>query len=215
MNWNKYAGKTAGIIFLTFVFVALGNYLFTPPVFDYSYSSLFVKIILAVTGMLVLPWLTVKYIIKKNPAEFGWSWPQDPKLTWSLAVIFVLINLPALVLFSKNADFQRFYRLYDIGFTLFLAAGVVLPLIYYLAEEFLFRGFLFLGLWPKLGWHSFWITNAIFALLHWGKNFWEIPYSFVMGLLLCQLTLKSKSFIPAALVHFLLALTLNILVNYA
>ena len=217
MNWFfKYTGKPIGLVCLTFVFVAVGNYLFTPPIFDYSYSSLAIKVSLAVAGMLILPWLTAKYLFKKEPAEFGWAWPKNIKHTGYLAGAFILINLPILIWLSRNPELQRYYRLYDTGFVFLSIAGVLLPLAYYIAEEFLFRGFLFLGLWPKLGWHSFWITSFIFALFHIGKtNWWEVFYSLLMGLALCYLTLKSKSFLPAALVHFTLALILNILINYA
>lgn len=203
------------IIFLTLVFVLVGNYIFTPPIFDYRLSSLFLKVLLAVGGMLILPLLTIKYVFKKEPAEFGFVWPQNIKPVFRWIAIFTLINLPVLVWFSKNPEFQSYYQLYDTSFIFFAISGIILPLVYYLAEEFLFRGFLFLGLWPKCGWHGFWITNLIFALFHIGKtNWWEVFYSLIIGMAFCFLTLKYKSFLPAAIAHFMLALILNILVNY-
>ena len=75
-------------------------------------------------------------------------------------------------------------------------------------------GFLLFGLYGKIGVHAVWISRAVFAALHFSKPAMEIPVAFFSGILLSALALKTKSFIPPAIAHFLMALTLNILVNF-
>ena len=202
------------MVLMAIIFIFIGNYVFVPPSFDLSLGSLFIKTVLAAVGMLVLPLLTIKYVFKKGWREFGFKKPDNLKQAIKLTGLFLAANLLLLLLFSRNEEFQFYYGLLDNSWGFFFLNAILFGSIYYLAEEFLFRGFLFLGLFNRIGSKSYLITSVIFAAAHWSKSYTEIIYSFGISWWLCWLTLKTKSFLPAALAHFGAALILNIFINY-
>ncbi|PIP86931.1 hypothetical protein COW81_02980 [Candidatus Campbellbacteria bacterium CG22_combo_CG10-13_8_21_14_all_36_13] len=117
-----------------------------------------------------------------------------------------------MVLLAKQVSFQEYYAVQQNIFV--FSAPTMISLVYYFAEEFLFRGFLFFGLWDRFKYHTFWITNVIFAIFHVGKPTLEVFFAFSLGLVLSYTSFKTKSFIPATIIHFAVALILNILVTY-
>ena len=199
---------------LASVFVFIGNDIFTPPSFDLSLGSMALKTILAVAGMLVLPLIAIRFLFKKNWREFGFKKPDDTKQALKLTGLFIGVNLPILGWLAGQAEFQFNYRLLDTSFSFFILSAGLASFIYFLTEEFLFRGFLFLGLLEQTGSKSYWVTSLIFTAFHFSKGYTEIIYSFFISWWLCWLAQKTKSFLPAALAHFALALVLNILINY-
>jgi membrane protease YdiL (CAAX protease family) len=86
--------------------------------------------------------------------------------------------------------------------------------IYYFCEEFIFRGVLFFGLWDKLKFHTFWIVNILFALLHFTKPLPEVFFAFFVGSAMTYLSFKTKSFLPAVVTHASISLILNFLILY-
>ncbi len=82
------------------------------------------------------------------------------------------------------------------GFFLSLIATVITPA---LVEEFVCRG-LILGHLKKYG-ESFAIivSSILFGLMH--SNFEQIPFAFLVGLILGYITVKSNSIWPAVIVH--------------
>ena len=77
-----------------------------------------------------------------------------------------------------------------------LSVAVIPPL----SEEFLFRGIL-LGRLRRFG-NGFAIifSSALFALMH--MNIVQIPFAFVVGLVMAFMTVKANSLLPAILIHF-------------
>lgn len=160
----------------------------------------------------LIPFFVIKYIYKKNISFFGVRWPINLKDSIELIILSLVYFIPLMYFFSKESIFQDFYSI-NRGSIYFISTTLG-AVIYYFSEEFLFRGFLFFGLWNKFKFHTFWIINLLFCFFHIGKPFQEIIFSFFMGLILTFLSYKTKSIIPATLVHFILAMVLNILVTY-
>lgn len=163
--------------------------------------------------MFFIPVLVIKYVFEKKLGDFGLRLPGDMSLAGKLSAIIVLVFLPIMVLFSRQTSFQEYYAIKD-GLLVFILLSVVINGAYYFAEEFMFRGFFLFGLWDKLRFHSFWIVNLLFAFFHLGKPLPEVFLAFFLGMSLSYLSYKTKSFIPAVIVHFVLAFTLNLLINY-
>lgn len=168
----------------------------------------------AFVWMLVIPLTVVRFILKEKFESYGWRLPEDKRRAILLTLFSIIILVPVMIFFGTQESFQKFYTLQDTSLENFLLMSVVLSFIYYTSEEFLFRGFLFWGLWRKVGYHSFWITSLVFALFHVTKPLLEIPFAFFASVLLCYLSFKTKSFIPAFVVHFTIALVLNVLVTF-
>ncbi len=203
------------IIFLSIILAYLGNRVFAPNPFDYSVATAFIKTGLAVVFMLAVPVAIIKFWFKKNLSEFGLALPQNKKETLLLTGAVFLINLPIILFFSKQPDFQSYYGWANLDLLSgYAVIFMLLPAIYYFSEEFLFRGFLFLGINQKPELKSYIITAVIFSLFHIGKPAAEIYYAFFFGLAACYLTQKSRSVLPAAVVHFALSVILNLLIIY-
>lgn len=81
-----------------------------------------------------------------------------------------------------------------------VAVAIIPPLV----EEFLFRGVV-LGKLRRFG-DSFalFFSSILFALMH--GNILQTPFTFIVGLALGFITLKSESLVPAMAVHFLVNL---------
>ena len=163
--------------------------------------------------MFLLPSFLIKYAFKEKLSDFGLNIPNI-KETLKLSLTILLIFLPIIFFLSGQKSFEDYYFINGQLNIFFLLTSAFASLFYYFSEEFLFRGFLFFGLWNRLKIHSFWIISLLFSFLHLSKAKGEFIFAFFFSLAACYLSLKTKSFIPAVLVHFILALTLNILVYY-
>ena len=78
-----------------------------------------------------------------------------------------------------------------------VAVSVIPPLV----EEFLFRGIV-LGKLRFFGdAFALFLSSALFALMH--GNIIQIPFAFIVGLVLAFLTIRTGSLVPSMVVHFI------------
>jgi len=216
---NKLFKSSVGIILLTVFFVFLSSfYLFfykNPNHSEWDWFFPLAVVVGATLGMLVLPLIFIKYGLKENFTDFGFRFPEHKTKALVFAALAIIFLTPALVYFSTLTPFKDFYLLGEKarsgGYFLIVT---IFSLIYYSSEEFLFRGFLFWGLWRKLKYHSFWLNGLIFAFFHLTKPPLEILFAFFVSFIFCFLSLKFRSFVPSALAHFGIALALNFLINF-
>ena len=181
----------------------------------FSYESVWFQLVVSINAVIVLfiiPFYIIKFIYKKKIVDFGFRMPENLSYTIKLTVLILVFFTPIMFFLSKQTSFQDYYSV-DQNIINFILLSIISG-IYYFAEEFLFRGLLFFGIWDKFKFHSFWIVNTLFALFHIGKPPYEIILAFFLGLTLTYLSYKTKSFIPAVVVHFTLALILNIIVTF-
>ncbi|MCX6701878.1 MAG: type II CAAX endopeptidase family protein [Candidatus Zambryskibacteria bacterium] len=161
--------------------------------------------------MFVIPAVIIKFVLKKPLSDFGLLIPKNLLETVKLSAIILVIFLPVVFFLASKENFQQFYLIkHNFNWIFFLE--ILASCFYFFSEEFLFRGVLFFGLWDKLRFHTFWITGLLFALFHIAKPGEEILFAFFVGLSLSYLSLKTKSFLPAVVVHIILASALNIIV---
>ena len=79
-----------------------------------------------------------------------------------------------------------------------IAVAIIPPLV----EEFVFRGIL-LGKLRKYGdAFAVFMSSVLFALMH--GNIVQIPFTFIVGLVLAFMTVKTESVLPAIVVHFII-----------
>ena len=82
------------------------------------------------------------------------------------------------------------------GFLLTFISTAIIPA---LVEEFAFRGIMF-GSLKKFGeGFAVLISSVLFGAIH--GNFQQIPFAFLVGLILGFVTVKTKSIIPAMIIH--------------
>jgi membrane protease YdiL (CAAX protease family) len=164
--------------------------------------------------LFVLPAATAAFIYKEKLRDIGLRFPENKKMTVFLILLALLLLMPEMIYFSKQKQFQVYYSYGDMHLFKFILIQLILIPVYYFAEEFFFRGFLFVTLWRKVKWHSFWITEVLFTLAHLGKPSLEVLLSIPVSIILNTLVLNSRSIYPAMLVHYSMGTLLNVLVNY-
>ncbi len=168
----------------------------------------------AIVAFAVIPLLVVKYVYKEGLAEYGWRLPEKTRQAVILTLRVLGAHLVAAVFLAGIPDFLALYAQPKENLIPLFILGTLLSAVYFAAEEFLFRGFLVNTLWNKYKYVGVAASVILFALLHFGKTPLEIPVALISGASLAWLALKTKSFIPAAFVHWAFALALNVLVNF-
>jgi membrane protease YdiL (CAAX protease family) len=183
--------------------------------FDENQTSSLVFVILFSTLIFfVIPAITSKFIFKDSLHNLGIALPICKIKTTLLTLLALLILAPSIYLLTKQPHFRTYYTLAHPSVRQLAIMTFFFPL-YYFSEEFYFRGFLFLGLWRRIKWHSFWITEIIFTLSHIGKPGMEILLCIPASVIFNCLTLYTRSIYPALFVHSTIGIFGIILVNYS
>ena len=160
-----------------------------------------------------LPAATSKLFLREKLKDLGLIFPPNKLKALLLILAALLLLLPFIFILAKRPEFQRHYSLAQPNLTELIFLNVFLFPLYYFTEEFFYRGYLFLGLWKRLKWHSFWITDIFFAFAHLGKPGYEILLSMFASVVFNVITLSSRSILPAMITHWIMGTTLIILVN--
>lgn len=153
----------------------------------------------------LLPFLYLKSAMKARLGEFGLGAGD-----WKIGLPMVLILLPLVVapvlwIAASTHDIQGEYPMLRVLFEkpqLFWRYEIAYVLLYYVAWEFFFRGFLLFGLARDLG-----ATNAVLiqtissCLIHLGKPESETLGSIVVGVLFGMIALRTRSIWYVFLLH--------------
>jgi Type II CAAX prenyl endopeptidase Rce1-like len=136
---------------------------------------------------------------------------------WRDSLFFFLIVLPIVLSAGLLKDFSSYYplsRLARVSAQWFVVWQAV-QFLYFLGWEFLNRGFLVLGLEPYMGRWSILAAAVPFCLLHFGKPELEAVASFFAAIILGWLTLRARSILPATILHWGWALSLDAAVLFS
>jgi membrane protease YdiL (CAAX protease family) len=222
MNYLAQASKSAPALIILSILM-IGCVFSAPEVFSSQFGRVYdarqpftlcFMVIYSSLFLLAAPLFLGKYISKQSLRELGLCFPENKKVALLLSLSALLILIPAVCFSASHKIVQTFYSLKNLSaFEFILILLFALP-PYYLAEEFFFRGFLFMGLWRKIGWHSYWITEVIFTWAHLGKPPIEILIAFPAGIILNYLTLRTRSIYPAMFVHYTMGAVMNGVVTF-
>ncbi|MBN2620912.1 CPBP family intramembrane metalloprotease [candidate division WOR-3 bacterium] len=127
--------------------------------------------------------------------------------------IFFAIMLVILVVAFKCTNLKEVYPLFRearVNVNYFLIYQGI-QLFHMLTWEFFFRGFMLFGLEKKYGRLAILIQTIPFAIMHFRKPALEAYGSIFAGIFQGTLGLRSRSFLPCALLHFLVALAADLL----
>lgn len=203
--------ESAGILTVLTFFLAYGASL-------YRLAGIESSLVLAVLGaasaalfFMVIPILLIRKGLHAHERDYGFKIPNVRAHAFSIGGVLVAHLLAAFVL-STTAAYQQFYMLPESGYV-FVTVFVLCAALYFIAEEFLFRGFLLFSLWKRYRYIGAALSVAIFAVLHFAKAPGEMFIALVSGSSLVWLSLRTTSYIPAAVIHATFALALLALVN--
>ncbi|MDD2376046.1 MAG: CPBP family glutamic-type intramembrane protease [Clostridia bacterium] len=161
--------------------------------------SIIIWILSILPSYLYLKPLTEKNRIVKNKTSIKMS------IDWIFMGLLVVTGIQFIIsiLTNENSNFDitkligaDFTSI--IGITLFIIQIAILPAIF---EELLFRKAMLTVLSKYGNLVSILITSTCFALMH--QNITQGVFAFFMGIILGFITIKTKSVIPAIIIHFL------------
>ena len=161
----------------------------------------------------LVPFAVVSFVLREPLGE--WGWRLKPR--WHDIrpyVLFLAVMLPVLTLASLSSSFQAKYPFYDgavaggwhfWGFQLFYG-------LQFLGVEGFFRGFLLFGLERRLGWYAIGVSTIPYVMIHFGKPMPETFAAIVAGVLLGWMALRTRSFLWGVMLHWSVAITMDITV---
>lgn len=173
--------------------------------------------------LVVVPVLIIRFGFKQSPGEYGLAFPSKEKRRagFVLFITLFLISLYPFYIAAKNAEMQAVYPFYK------QFSGVLQFIIYelsyfpfFLAIEFIFRGYLLLGLSatstgsgrpaaPDFGKYAILISMLSYTAWHLGKPLTELWGTPVWGLVAGAGTYYVRSIWPVLMAHFLLNVFLD------
>lgn len=150
----------------------------------------------------VLPVLIINFIIKEPLSNFGLTL-GDYKTGLKFTFLFLLVMLPILWIASASEEFVKHYPLVSSAkyswMTFFLYQSALL--IFIIAWEFIFRGFILFGLKNKFGYYAVFVQMIPFVMLHNGKPIAETFGAILGGLALGVLAYRTSSIIYCVITH--------------
>jgi len=152
-------------------------------------------------------------LFKNKPQNYGIRL-GDFKIRVKDLVVILCIMIPILLITFK---FTNFKSIYPLSYT--ARKGINNFIIYQIAQlcymfgwEFFYRGFMLLGLSKKIDKRLAILIQTIpFALMHYRKPPLEAYGSIFAGIFLGIIAIRARSFLPCAILHFLIALFADIL----
>ena len=163
--------------------------------------------------LLLLPVLVIRFGIKDRIRDYGFHLTHG-RLGWGFVLGGWLLMLPLIALVLQFVPaFQQKYPLSDVAGTnwkVFIAYEISYG-VYMFCWEFFFRGFMLFGLEKRFGNYSILIQTIPFVVKHTTKPFTEAVGSIVTGIVLGVLALETRSFLYGAAVHWLVAMSMDVL----
>lgn len=160
----------------------------------------------------VVSFVIIKFLLKDNLKEYGFQWGEY-KTGFTVSILFLVIMLPVIWLFSSTPDFVEKYphllsARSDWGEFTIYEFGM---LIYMFSWEFIWRGFMLFGLKERFGNHAILIQMIPFVILHNGKPFAETFGAIAGGIILGLLAFRTNSFFYGVITHMGVMLSIDLI----
>jgi membrane protease YdiL (CAAX protease family) len=176
----------------------------------------------SITLYLVMPLLLALATKGSFNERYGFQL-GDWRAGLKIAALFLMVMLPATYVASTMSSFKGAYPLAgnaaymvnlgggktELSWTLFITYELAY-FSYFIAWEFLFRGWMVHGITPKWGRAAAILVQvAPFAVMHLGKPELETLGSIIAGVGLGMLSMRTRSFYYGALIHGVVAVWMD------
>lgn len=192
-------------------------------------------VVVNTAALLWAPVLLVLFVFREDVSGFGFA-PGDLRAGMKLVGVLFALLLPCMLWASYRPEYRAYYPM-DPSAERDLSGFLRFELIYgyYLfCWEFFFRGFLLFGVGKCLQqrsaphdsgigrylhrwlgeswrlWPSVFAQAVPFGIMHYGKP--EFAGSFLSGIVLGALAVRSKSFVPCFVLHWLISISFDVMV---
>ena len=165
---------------------------------------------------MVIPAFIVKIGFKQKLKDFGFSLKNVHK-DYPLYILMLLIMLPIVFFASMTASVQERYPIFQPARNQLLSIFIWWQIAYFVqfvAVEFFFRGFIIHGIKSRFGLYTVFISMIPYCMVHFGKPFGETMAAIVAGIILGTLSLKSRSITLGILIHYSVAITMDLFALY-
>lgn len=159
----------------------------------------------------IIPTLWIRFVLKASLKDYGWHWNQLHRHLLPYLGFFAIMLIPLLAAANTPA-FQKtypFFAFVKTSWSLFLIWQLAYAL-QFVAVEFFFRGFMSFGLYARFGSYAFLISTIPYCMVHYSKPMGESLGAIVAGFVLAYMAHKNKSIWGGALLHWLIALTMDL-----
>ena len=168
---------------------------------------------------LVIPYLLVRFKLRQPPREYGYVVRGGTGMRWVYLGLFVVM-VPLVIWASRLPDFQSSYPQarglitgHEISLRLFILYHAAYFMMFVSGESF-WRGYMTFGLGRDLGVAALPWMVMMYSIGHYGKPLLEVNGSIVAGFVLGYLALRHRSFFLGAVLHWSIALTMDLAVLY-
>ncbi|MCC6549247.1 MAG: CPBP family intramembrane metalloprotease [Ignavibacteriaceae bacterium] len=160
----------------------------------------------------VVPLLLIKILFREKGRDYGVTM-GDFKSGMGYTGVSLMIMLPLVWYASTQQEFLLVYPHLlpardSWQMLLWYETGM---LLYMISWEFIWRGFMLFGLYPKFGYYAVLIQMIPFLILHNGKPALETFSAIAGGIALGAIALRTGSFIYGVMIHFAIMFTIDIL----
>ena len=180
-----------------------------PNVFLYEYLYWFITDFFT---FFIVTILIIKFVLKEDLKNYGLQL-GDYKIGFVISLVFFLVMLPAIWFFSATPDFVAKYPHLQStrnswGEFFIYESGM---LLYMISWEFMWRGFMLLGLKEKFGYYSVLIQMIPFVILHNGKPAPETFGAIAGGIALGVLAFRTNSIYYCIITHMGVMFTIDMI----
>ena len=169
----------------------------------WALGSIVVRVMMPL-GLIVL-WL------KESPKDYGFRlWKRGHGKVY---LAFYALIFPVLFAVSTTPSFQDKYPFYagaDDSATHFLLYELAYGIQFASLEAF-FRGFMTFVLFKKFGYYAVMIMTIPYCMIHFNKPVVETLGAIAAGMLLGYMAIASRSWIPGALLHWGVGITMDLM----
>jgi uncharacterized protein len=165
---------------------------------------------------LLIPALIVKFVFRHKLHDYGIRFKNIYK-DYPLYILMMLIMVPLVYFASMTFSFQQRYPIFHPDKQPLIPIFIWWQLAYFLqfaAVEFFFRGFILNGLKNRFGFYAIFISMVPYCMVHFGKPFGETIAAIFAGIILGTLSLKSRSIVPGTIIHYSVAITMDLFALY-
>lgn len=182
-----------------------------PDIWPYIYG-VFTSILL----FLVIPGLFIKFFLRERIRDYGFTFKDILKYKW-IYLAMIIVVVPLVIIASQLPSFASKYPLYPQAkdsLPKFLIWEFAYGL-YFLALEFLFRGFMIFALARYIGAYAIFVMVIPYVMIHFGKPVAETFGSIIAGAALGTLALRTRSIFGGLFIHVLIAWSMDLLAIFS
>jgi membrane protease YdiL (CAAX protease family) len=165
----------------------------------------------------VVPYLLIRFKLKQPPRLYGYVVRGGTRMRWVYLGLFIAM-VPLVIWAASLPDFQTSYpqtpgivRGDTASLRLFVIYHVAYFLLFLSGESF-WRGYMTFGIGRDLDVAGLPWMVMMYSIGHYGKPILEVQASIIAGFVLGYLALRHRSFFLGAVLHWGIALTMDLAV---